>query len=190
MEQLLDLLRRDAPGCADPDDQRRRAQDRGEGVQGQQPVGHREHVLTVGADRQRRERPDRVRVEAHGLPVEHRPADRRDRPLDRPAEGVQTRQAGGVGRGRDDRLRTEDVGDCCRQLIGSAAVTTEQRHRELPSLVDADHAGVSGLALQQRGDEADDRPRGQEADEAVALLPGMGQVVEGVVVGVGQGLLQ
>ena len=67
--------------------------------------------------RQCRQWPGGVGFEPDGLTVEHRAADRGDGAFDRPAEGVQAGDVSRVGRGGDDRLGTEHVGDPLGQLV-------------------------------------------------------------------------
>ena len=63
------------------------------------------------------------------------------------------------------------AGRCAR----AGAVPAEQGDRMPAGLVYADHGRVAVLAGQQRGDQPDGRPGGQEADQRIALAPGPGQ---------------
>ena len=126
----------------------------------------RRTCVAVRPDGQRRQRPGGVGVQPHRRPVEHRPAHRRDGPLDRPAERVEAGQADGVGRGRDDGGGAEDVGDPAGELVGPSPVTADERDGEALRLVDDDDARVDGLVLQQRREQAHGRAGGQERHDA------------------------
>ncbi len=154
LEQACDLLGCRLGRATDPDDERGWVQEHGPRFEGAGGIGDHD---PLGA-RPRRERRWSVPTGDgdldEGEPTgEHRRSDAGDVPKRaEPREIVERGRAAGVGRRRDDGLRSEQRRHLAGDGVGSATVASAQGHDVPTGLVDADDTRVVLLGREQRGD--------------------------------------